>query len=847
MVRISFKNLVAHKRRLVSTFLAVLLGVAFLSGTLVLTATLNKTFDTIFETGNAGTDAFVRASSRIESQGFAVRGRIDASLLDTVEAVDGVEAAELYISGSGRIVVGDKALGNPGQGPPTFAESWLTNDTLNPYRVVDGRAPESDEEVVIDRGSAKEGDVSVGDRIRLQVSRTLDLTVVGIVTFGDQDSSGGATYAGLTLATAEREVAGDNNSVDGIRVVAASGVSQEELAARIQRVLPDGVEAITGEALTEENQDDIQKAFLSFFNIFLTIFAVIAVVVSVFSIYNTFSIIVSQRTREMALLRAVGASRRQVLGSVLLEALSVGVLASAAGLVAGLFVAQGLKGLLTATGIDLPSQGLVFGASTVVTSLVVGVLVTLFAGLIPAVKATRIPPIAAIRDVAVERTHASRARIIIGVLLTGLGTLNVIAAVIGKGDNAVAQAGFGAIATLVGVVVLGPVAARPMSRLIGAPLPAVKGVTGELARENAMRNPRRTSGTAAALMIGVGVVALFTVFAASIKATIDAQVEGSFAGDLVVDSQTFGFGGITPDLTTRLNELPEVSAASGLRFGLLKVDDSAKQVVVADPATLPEVLDVGVTEGSLADLGEHQLAVAANTAADHGWAVGTKLPVSFVDGTTDTLEVVALYDNDDVVGGYLLGLAAWVPHAIENFDTFIAVKLNDGVSLEEGRAAVEPLVDELAVGSKLQDRKEFREAQAGQIDQALGLIYALLALAIVISLMGIANTLALSINERTHELGLLRAVGMQRTQLRASIRWEAVIIALFGTIGGLGIGVFFSWALVEAASSEGLQYRLPFGGLVVLLVLGAVAGILAALRPAWRAAKLDVMEAIATP
>jgi putative ABC transport system permease protein len=845
--KVSRKNLRAHKRRLVSTFLAVLLGVAFLSGTLIVTATLNATFEDLFETGGADTDTVVRAQSTVEAFGIAMRGRLSDSVLPTIDDVDGVVAAQPIISGSARIVTADgEALGSPGQGPPTFAENWPDVPEVNAYRVVDGRAPAADNEVVIDRGSADEGKVAVGDAITLLTEHPVQLTVVGIVTFGDQDSAGGSTYAGLTFAAAEQDIVGQPGLVDSIRVVGEPSLSQQELTDRIAEVLPPGVEAVTKDQQVKENQDDIQNGFLRFFNTFLLVFAGIAVVVAVFSIYNTFSILVSQRTREMALLRAVGASRRQVLGSVLVEALAVGVLASIGGLLVGFGVAQLLKGLLTAFGFSLPARGLVFGPSTVIASLIVGIVVTALAGLSPAVKATRIPPIAAIRDVAVEQTRASKVRIGIGVFAVALGVLGVVTAVVGKSDQAVGQAGIGALFTLVGAVILGPVAAGPASRVLGAPLPMVKGVTGNLARENAIRNPRRTSGTAAALMIGVAVVSLFTIFAASLKATIDDQINEQFAGDLVVASQGFGPGGISPDLVRQANELPEVAAASGLRFGIMSLDGSATQLIATDPTTLPAVLDIGVSDGSLDDLGADGIAVSKSKAEDKDWTIGTLLDAQFIDGTSTQLRITALYDNSDVIGTYLLGLEAWEPHALDNFDSFVAIKLADGVSIEEGRAAIQPLVDEFAVGSDLQDRQQFADSQAAQINQILGLIYTLLALAIVISLMGIANTLSLSITERTRELGLLRAVGMIRGQLRSSVRWESVIIALFGTLGGLAIGVFFSWALVQAASDEGVKYQLPAGSLIVLILLGALAGVAAALRPGWRAAKLDVLRAIAT-
>jgi putative ABC transport system permease protein len=378
-------------------------------------------------------------------------------------------------------------------------------------------------------------------------------------------------------------------------------------------------------------------------------------------------------------------------------------------------------------------------------------------------------------------------------------------------------------------------------------LPKVRGITGALAQQNAMRNPRRTAASAMALMIGVSIVAFFTIFASSIKATIDGQIDKSFAGDLVVNTGGGGGGGsITPQLAKDIAAKPEVEAVSGFRFGVMNVDGDPKEITAADPGSLGEVLDIGVTQGALTDLGPSSLAVGKSAADDHGWRVGTTLPVQFVDGTRDTFRIAVLYDHADVVGNYLVGLTAWQPHAPDGTDFLVAIKLKDGVSLGQGRAAIKPLVDAQAAGAHLQSRDEFRKDQAGQIDQVIFFVYAMLGVAIIISLMGIANTLSLSINERTREIGLLRAVGMAREQLKSAIRWEGALIALFGTVGGLILGLLTSWAIAQAASQEGgLTYRLPVVALIVLVILGVVAGIVSAVLPGRRAAKLDVMGAIA--
>ncbi len=631
---------------------------------------------------------------------------------------------------------------------------------------------------------------------------------------------------------------------------AESGVSQDELLNRVQRVLPADAQAITGTELTNENTTDINEEFLDLFTTFLTVFAGVALLVATFSIYNTFSIIVAQRTRESALLRAIGAGRGQILSSVVVEAVLVGVVASAAGIVGGLGIAGLLKAMFDAFGFALPAGGLVFNASVAVIGMIVGVVVTLVAGVAPAIKASRVAPLAAIRDVSVERTTASPVRAVIGVALTAIGVAVVLAAVLSGGDSVLALAGLGALLTIGGVVVFGPVVARPASGVIGWPLRWVRGVTGSLARQNAMRNPRRTSGTAAALMVGVGVVTLFTIFAASLKTAIDDSVTQSFRGDLVISEGGFGGGGISPQLAADVDRLPEVQTATGLGRGRALVGSGTENVTIAQPSQLAGVVDLDVTSGSVKTLGSQELAVSERIADDEGWKRGTKVPVTFADGTTTEFTVGAVYENRDIAGNYVLSREAWTPHAVQDVDNTVLINLENGVALEDGRRAVEGTA-EAYNAPDVEDRQQYADSVGQFVDMMLGIVYVLLALAILIALMGIANTLSLSVYERTRELGLLRAIGETRRQVRSMIRWESVIIAVFGTVGGLGVGVFLGWALVEAASQGtgdmiAPSFTAPVGQLAVLLVVGAIAGVLAGLRPARRAAKLPVLQAIVT-
>jgi putative ABC transport system permease protein len=681
----------------------------------------------------------------------------------------------------------------------------------------------------------------VGDETTvLTQAGAIPVTVVGIATFGTADSPGGATFALFEQSFAQ-EILTEPGRFDAISVVAEDGVSEEELSDRIAQALPDDIEVLTGAEITEENQDEIAEA-LSFFNGFMLAFAGIALFVGAFIIYNTFSILVAQRTREHALLRAVGASRRQVLGAVTLESLLTGLVASTLGLVAGVGVAAGLKALLAGFGIDLPAAGLKVEPRALMTALLVGVGITVVASFVPARRAARVPPLAAVRDVAIDRAGFSKVRLVVGLAVTGLGLAALLGGLFGESSSGLTLVGLGAQITFLGVAVLGPVLVPPVVGLISRPLPRLRGVSGELARRNALRSPKRTSATAAALMIGVGIVSFITIFAASAKASIGEIFDETFRGDLVIDTGS-GFGGLSPELAKDVGALPEVDVAGGFRFAQAEIDGEATAVVGAPPS-VEELFDVDVTQGSVDDLGETGLAVHVDTAESQGLAVGSEVPVRFAETGEQTFTVQAIYENDTLTGSWVVGLAALDVNVPQRLDFQVVVRFAEGVDLPQARSAVEEVAAAYP-NSEVQDLTEFKAAQQDQINQLLGLIYVLLALAIFIALVGIGNTLALSIHERTRELGLLRAVGMTRSQLRSSIRWESVLIAVFGSALGLVIGLVFGWALVQALADEGFDaFRMPVDQLALVVVIAGVAGVLASIRPARRAARLDVLAAI---
>jgi putative ABC transport system permease protein len=577
------------------------------------------------------------------------------------------------------------------------------------------------------------------------------------------------------------------------------------------------------------------------------VFAGVALLVATFSIYNTFSILIAQRTRESALLRAIGASRRQVLASIAFEALAIGFVASVLGLLAGIGLAVGLRALFDALGFGVPTGAITVKTGTVIAAFLVGMGVTFLATVFPAIRASRVPPLAALRDVAVEKTGVSRVRLALGVLFTLIGVVLVIAA--GAGGGGIALAGLGAVFTIVGVVVLGPIAARPAASVLGRPIARLRKMTGRLARENAMRNPRRTAATASALMVGVAVVTLFTVFAASVKAAIDDTVSKQFTGDLVIASQNFSAAGLSPQMTSDIAALPEVDIATAQGVGSMRIDGKEIDVSTIEPAKFASLLDLDVRDGSVADMSDDQIGISQKVADDRDFKVGDTVKGEFAaDGATQDFTIGAIYKRNTLAGNYVIPKAAWDPHTTQQSDIVVMIGLADGVSISDGQAAVQKIADQY-FAPDVQTRQEYIDSVAAQINVFLTIVYALLVLAIIIALFGIANTLSLSVYERMRELGLLRAVGQGRSQMRSMVRWESVIIAVFGTFGGILLGLFLGWGILEVtARSQDFPapYTIPFGQLIFVLIVGAIVGVLAGWRPARRAAKLDILQAIAS-
>ena len=844
MGKATIKGLLAHKLRLALTALSVVLGVSFVAGTFVLTDTINHTFDNVFAEVTSGVDVTVRAQSGFgDDPGLeATRDTVPASLVATVERLPGVKQAEGSVGGYAQPVKADGKAVTTG-GAPNLGFNWGNVDALNPLEVRTGRPPAAANEVMLDALTAREHDFRLGQRVRvLTRAGSEEFTVVGTAGFGSADNLAGATLTIFDTPTAQR-LFGKEGAFDTVDVVADDGVSPAELQQRLASALPPDVQVITGAEVGEETADAV-KSGLGFFGTALLTFAGISLFVGAFIIFNTFSILVAQRTRELALLRALGASRRQVLGSVLAESLVVGLVSSAVGLGLGLIVAIGLQSLLKGFGIDLPSTDTQFLPRTVIASFIVGVGVTLVAAVGPARRAAKVPPMAALRDGGTSQTTDSlRRRGIVGAIVTGLGAAALFAGLFGGMDNGLPMVGLGAGLSFLGVAILSPLVARPMAAAIGSPLPRIAGTAGKLGRQNAMRNPRRTAATAAALMIGLGLVGCVSVMASSIKESAVEIFDRSLAADYTISTDQF-VSTISPDVAARLASQPEIGAVTGLKNGPFKIDDSTKYLTGADPTTVSEVLNVDVQSGEYSALGRGEILVAEETAEDEGWSVGDPLRVAFARTGEAELRIGGTFARNELLGSYLVSTAVFEANYTEALDFVVLAKAAPGVAPQASRAAVERVAADYP-NVTVRDQAETKDQQRQQVNQLVGLISALLGLAILIAFFGIVNTLALSVFERTRELGLLRAVGMSRRQVRSMVRGESVITSVLGAVLGLAVGVIFGWALVSALSDEGIDdLVIPGGQLLTYVVVAAIAGVVAAVGPARRAARLDVLAAI---
>lgn len=882
MLKVMVRGLRSRLVRLLLTALVVVMGVAFVSGSQLLTDTVKQGFDRVFSSRYAGTDAVVRSSDSLFTFGGQQRAPIRDDVLATAGQAAGVGKAAGVVQAPVRLLGKDgKGASNPGTlALQTFGLNWIDDSQLNRWRLSSGRPPQRDGEVVIDEKFAADKGFTLGDRLNIPFAQgTVPFTVVGIAGFQSNPNYSGSTAVLFDTATAQKYLVGERQ-FNWIALTAKPGVSQSELRAAVQRSVTAAgpLQVLTGAEFTREDQDLYQRA-LGAFNQFLQIFAYVALFVSIFVIYNTFSVVVAQRARELALLRAMGAGRRQIIGSMTAEAAIVGVLASLFGVGAGIAFGWLILALLGALGLAPIDAALATRPVSFLPAFLAGVVVTIAAALLPAWRASRIPPVAALRDHVAEPAGYTYARVAIGAFMVVSGTASMLFGLAERSANSVAFVGIGMAVVFLGTAVVGPILVRPASAVLGSFPVRWKGITGLLARENARRNPKRTSATTTAVMIAVALVAMISVFGESLRAATAEAVDLSVVGDLVVNASTVGLAGVSPEVTRQLNEQPEVQAAASLRVGVALADGRPSLFFGVDPARLQQVVKFDVASGSLDDLGTDGIAVAQKIADDNRLAVGSPVLVHFLtpaaqiaaaSATPTTagtgggslvtpapepigdrvLKVRAIFDSELLRGsaGYLVSQQVFEQGfpAVQNTDLQVYVKLAPGVSTAVARERLEPVVARFPP-AELQDLTEFKRAQSAPIDRVVTFIWALLLMAVLISAIGILNTLLLSVYERIRELGLLRAAGMSREQVRTMVRWEAVIISIMGTLAGLVIGVLFAWALVRALAEEGLRtFAIPTVQLVVVVVLAGMIGVVAAIVPARRAANLDVLQAIAT-
>ena len=835
MLKISLRNIASHPGRYLSTMIAIVLGVSFFIGTGVLTATVERSLNNAIGEAFTDVDAVVRSADSIEFSGFEIRAKIPADLADQIATVDGVESVAPSMRGYAQIVGKDgKVLG--GQ---AYGTNWIDGGG-NPYRLDAGKAPSGPNEIIIDTNSLEDSGYKIGDKVRvLPLPADQPFTIVGTASYKtESDFSSGENLVAFDFDTAA-EVFGSTD-VEMIVAEAADGVTPEQLAKNINAAgIKDGstkVEAITGKAMGEEFQDLIGM-FTSIISTALQVFAFISLAVGIFIIYNTFTILVAQRTREMALLRAIGSTGRQVRRAVIVESIIVGLIASAIGSVVGIGLGWAVLKVLGGIGLEI-SGALVVPPGTIIAGMIIGTLITLGAAYLPARSASKVPPIAALRVVSSGEAPVGRFRGIFGIALAVLAVVSVGLSLAGVGTSWLVIA---ALSIIVGLLVLGPILVKPLSTAIGTPFAALRGMIGGLAQQNAARSPKRTANTTAALMIGVLLVSAASVFAASLRKSIDSQLGEQIVADEVVrvDSSAVQVGGGLPtSVATDIAAIPGVKALSPLRNSMAEINGSFANINGIYPAQAAATIDAQIIEGSLADLD------ASSIATSNGkYKIGDQVPVKFLQGTT-TLTVKAIYDDnaDQLVGPWVVSTEVLDANVSQSLDSLLLIATDGSTATAN---AIKAAVADNPIAT-VETRQEYVDYVTGDVAILLNLLYGLLGVSVLVAVVGIVNTMSLSILERTREIGLLRAVGMTRRQIRSSIRYEASIVAIMGTVLGLVVGSFFAWLGVQATGDALPQFAMPWGSLLIIGLLGVLCGIVAGVLPARRAAKMNVLDAIAS-
>jgi putative ABC transport system permease protein len=845
MLRIALRSLGARKLRSALTALAIVLGTAMIAGTFVLTDQVTGAFDEIFEKANKGVDVVLSRKEAFHSDQGTPVGPIPESLVTTVQGVDGVAAAEGVIQDLGSLVVDGKFVSSQGGAPNLVFSTPSARFQSN--ELVDGDFPKAPGEVAVDVALAKREKLTLGQAVGLSTRTGVEpVRLVGTFKFGDSTSIGGATLTAVTFDDAQRWFDREN-LVNAIVVAADPGVGADTLARRIDAVVPSDVLVETSTANSDRQASNANND-LGFLRDFLLVFAFIAVLVGAFIIFNVFSITVAQRVRELAMLRTMGASRRQIMRSVLIEAAVIGLIASIIGIGVGVLFAILLNRIFDAAGFGLPTTGITLQARTILWPLIVGVVVTLIAAVIPAVRATRVAPVAVLREGAVlPKSRFSRFTPYVGILF---GLIGVLAIVAGFGTSGVSQAlaliGIGALLILIGVGMAMRMLIRPIAQGVGWPLQRLFGTSARLGRQNTMRDPARTASTAAALMVGIGLVVFVAVFVDGLKSSFFDALDKTVRSDLIVISENFA--SMPAGIVDVTRSVPEVESALGVGFAEVKVGGDTEDMNAIDPAAATKEVrfdwQQGGNDSLLGLMGTDGALVEHGFAESHNLAIGDNFRVTSIDGKQAAYQVIGEYKDPQLFTGFTVSDTAFKQISTDGELGVMLASFKPGVDPEKGKAAVNAAIEASYPGAKVRTRAEYKDFIGQQVNTILTIFYALLAFSVLISLVGVVITLLLSIYERTREIGMMRAVGTTRRQIRSIIRSESVITCAIGGLIGLAVGLFLGWVMIKGLESEGLSFSVPVGTLIAVFILALIAGVLAAVFPARRAARLNPLEAL---
>jgi putative ABC transport system permease protein len=841
--KLTLKGLFQHKIRFLLTTTAVVVGVAFVVASFTLTDSVRAQFDQLFRDINANIDLTVRAEQRFDPGPFGTGGPVPEELLAQVQAVPGVAAAQGAAGGPSATVIDPDGEAVMPMGGPALGVNWPDDESLSPVILREGTPPGRPGEVAFDERVFDTSGYAVGDTVTIQTPQgSSQFDLVGVFSFGEGNALAGAYLVAFTTPEAQR-LFNLEGRFERIEIGLDADADRDAVEQQIAGFLPEGYEVVPIERVVQESQDSL-GGIIDIFGTVLLAFAFITLFVSGFLIFNTFLIVVGQRVREMALLRAVGASSRQVATSILGEALVVGVLASLIGFFAGLGLALLLNQLLTAFGFGTSQTSLVVAPPAVFAAFGVGIGTTLVSSILPAVWATRIPPVAAMREGFTLSLGSVRFLGSIGAALAVAGGLAVAWALLTDPETMplFVALGVGALVIFLGTALLSAALASPVAHLLGLPFRRLYRITGELARQNAAREPSRTAFTAAALMIGLALVSMSFVVGFSLRESFVSSLRSSVTADWYVRPESFF--GFSPEVAERLAERPELDAVSGIQQGAMQVDGSVRQFSAMDFDVLPDLIELSVLDGAISS--GPGLLVNEQPARDLGIAAGDTLPVVFQETGEVELPILAVYDDSSIVGNWVIDKGTYRDNFTDQNDFWVVAKTSPGFGEDEARLAIEEATADYPQ-LQIEDVEEFVASQEAQVDQLLAVITVFLLLAILIAVIGIVNTLALSVFERTRELGLLRAVGMLTKQVRRMIRVEAVIVAVFGALLGVVLGTAFGVVLSAAIPDDIISIiDVPVVPLVVIVVAAALFGVLAALYPAWRAGRLNVLDAISS-